>query len=356
MRVSGIGLFTLPLAATLLVPSAAQIQNPIKGVRDAIQKAKEDAARQRQQQEAQRQQTPPRPQAAQGGAAGGQAQQQGYPADFGTPEGTARIAASARIADVLGVRLGMEAKDVLPALKASIPNYRISTFHVYEDTNYRPADKSGPLRGVRAENPQQRDASGAFEFLHIDLTAPPGAGFVYGVSRFVPFPQGAQPAEATLVESLRNKYGPETANPDTAYTGPGYQGMRFGGGPGLARPYLWVFDAQGRLVRSQDAEDVMKNCQKGEVGGARELILQTFYAQGRPEPPLFSQSCSTASVIDARLTIAPNGLVSAMSLAARNLVLRDSGELATWNWLDQRARGQLDKQREDAKKVAAPKL
>jgi hypothetical protein len=344
-----------PLAACLFIPAAAQIQNPIKGVRDAIQKAKEDAARQRQQQDAQRQQAHPQPQAAQGSAAG-QTQQRGYPADFGTPEGTARIAASARIADVLGVKPGMEAKDVLPALKAGIPNYRISTFHVYEDTNYNPNDKSGPLRGVRAENPQQRDASGAFEFLHIDLTAPPGAGFVFGVSRFVPFPQGAQPTEATLVESLRKKYGPETANPDTAYTGPGYQGMRFGGGPGLARPYLWVFDAQGHLVRSQDAEDVMRNCQKGEVGGQRELILKTFYAQGRPEPPLFSQSCSTSTVFDARLTIAPNGLVSALSLAARNLVLRDSGELATWNWLDQRAKGQLEKQREDARKVAAPKL
>lgn len=243
MLISRRAALAVPLAACLFMPAAAQIQNPVKGVRDAIQKAKEDATRQRQQQEAQRQQTQqarPQPQAAQGGAAAGQGQgqQRGYPADFGTPEGTARMAAAARIADVLGVKIGMEAKEVLPTLKASIPNYRISTGHVYEDTNYNPNDKSGPLREVHAENPQQRDASGAFESLHVNLTAPPGAGFVYGVMRFVPFPQGAQPTEATLVESLRKKYGPETANPDTAYTGPGYQGMRFGGGPGLPRPYL----------------------------------------------------------------------------------------------------------------------
>lgn len=321
-------------------------------------KAAQEAARQRQQQSQQLQQQ----QATQQGAPAAQGQQPGYPADFGTPEGTARIAATARLVDVLGVKIGMEAKDVLPALKASASNYKITTSHVYEDTNYSPTDKSGPLHAVQADNPQQMDRKTmAFEKLAINLTAPPGVGYVYGIGRTVPFPEGGKPTEATLIESLRKKYGPETANPDTAYTGPGSQGLKFGARfPNTVNSvrYLWVFDGQGHLVKSQDAEDVMKHCPKEGIGGsaAAELILKTFYAQGRPEAPPFSQSCSTSTVIDVTLNIAPNGLVNQMDIAASNLLLRDSGELSTWTWLDQRAKGQAEKEREDAKKVGAPKL
>ena len=84
-------------------------------------------------------------------------------ADFGTPEGTAKIAAGAGFLDVVGIKLGMSAKDAEQALKAhdakfklkpsafSSPSASSSTSSVSVPPCRKVASTARTVRGLAAE-------------------------------------------------------------------------------------------------------------------------------------------------------------------------------------------------------------
>lgn len=107
---------TILLMATSLVPSRIGAQT----IWDQI---KQEAAQKKAQQQQQKQQTPPKapaaappatpaaqPPADNAAAAGA--------AEFGTPDGTATIAASLAFVDIVGIKLGMPMQDAIDATMA----------------------------------------------------------------------------------------------------------------------------------------------------------------------------------------------------------------------------------------------
>ena len=340
----------IALAVTCGFPSVS----PGESFFEKQNKAAQDAAKQRQQRQQQQQsqqpqqQQPQQQQTAPQSLPAAHGQQPGLPADFGTPEGTAGIAASMRFVDVVGIKLGMEMKDVLPALKAANPSYQVNTFHAARDTSTPP--QSGPVVGVHATLPNPGKTPYP-ETLDIVLTGPPGAGYVYGISRSVPFPPGAQPTLANLVDSLRKKYGLETANPDSVNNG--FAPLKVNNG------YFWAFDGQGKLMgwdQNAQLRQETYSCFGGGAGQAAGNVLETFYVSFNRELDLPSSLCHKLMIVSASLQLTPNGLVNALVIGAQSYMLGSSGRLATWNWLDQQAKAEAEKEREDAKKVGAPKL
>ncbi|MBI4463526.1 MAG: hypothetical protein HY647_02375 [Acidobacteria bacterium] len=332
------------------VTAQIRIPNPIQAAKDAIEKAKQEQERQRQQQQQQTQQPRQQPATPQAANAPNPAQAPcapfAVPSDLGTPEGTAKLAASHRFLDIVGVKLGMEAKDVLAVLKAANPNYEINVGRVCADTG--PCDSSkGPPIGIQARDPKTG------EMLEISLTPPPSPGFVMAVTRTMGFRPGSQPTEAIIVDSLKKKYGPETLGPDTVLTQGGFATRPFqatGGG----RTFSWMFDPQGQLMKwTTDNGQMLFHC-VSEVGlpAERASVLSTFYISGVPKS---SGETWSAPMLVAGFSVT-NGLVIGLRVGMMSLMLYDSGMNSTWKWLDQLAKEQAEKERKQGEQVAAPKL
>ena len=235
-----------------------------------------------------------------------------------------------------------------PILTAANPNYQISTFHVYADTNVSSDDKTKPLKGIIASDPK------TFERLQINLTPPPSPCFVTGVTRRLEFPQGSQPAVATVVEGLRKKYGPETANPDLVVFG--MKPFKTGGGSFTTQIYRWTFDFQGQLIKwTKDNKMAMHNCGYG-VGDGQVAEAQGNLIRSGLASQNINTSLCTGTRVDASLGVNAAGLVQSLTITMHNRMLYDSGMESTWKWVDHMSKQQLEKQRQQGETVAAPKL
>jgi hypothetical protein len=252
----------------------------------------------------------------------------------------------------------MEAKDVPAVLKVANPNYEINVGRVCADAATCDPTKGPPIR-ITAMDPKTG------ETLEISLTPPPSPGFVMAVSRKLSFPPGSQPTVATLVDSLKKKYGPETAGPDTVYTPDrriAYTTRPFsnaGGGVAVSHERLaWMFDPQGQLIKwTTDNGKSLMDCGAGDDTAAlpaeRGAVLETFYRTGGLRGRAWAL-CSAANV--GAGVGATNGLVIGLQVAMVSQMLYESGMTSTWKWLDQLAKERLEKERQQGQKIAAPKL
>jgi hypothetical protein len=158
------------------------------------------------------------------------------PSDPDPNLGTARVAVSAGKYDVIGIKLGMPAKDAMAILKAH-GQYQTSPETIKYD--FLPA----PLvYGVLAANAVVVRGQGLpnSEKLYLLLTMPPNEPKVAKVSRFLMFSKDTAPTSESLVANLNKKYGtPSYDSGQKDLYASGY------------RELYWVDDAQGHRLLNQ---------------------------------------------------------------------------------------------------------
>jgi hypothetical protein len=158
------------------------------------------------------------------------------PSDPDPNLGTAKVAVSAGKYDVIGIKLGMPAKDAMTILKAH-GQYQTSPETIKYD--FLPA----PLvYGVLAANAVVVRGQGLpnSEKLYLLLTMPPNEPKVAKVSRFLMFSKDTAPTSESLVANLNKKYGtPSYDSGQKDLYASGY------------RELYWVDDAQGHRLLNQ---------------------------------------------------------------------------------------------------------
>jgi hypothetical protein len=155
-----------------------------------------------------------------------------------TKQGVA--SASSALPDVAGIRPGMPAQEAYAMLKARNPNIRISM-------GQAPIPGFGDKPVVTEMRAQVTDAS-APETITLWLTIPPTKQVVFAVGRLLEYDPNQPLLRSNVLQSLREKYGPETDI-------------------GTAAVY-WGFDQQGR--RPDTAHLRQLNC---AATGPANLII-----------------------------------------------------------------------------------
>jgi hypothetical protein len=320
---------------------------------EKLKKAAEQAAQQRKQQRQQQQSGQPRQQqqqpqqSTQSPQQSNQTQQQpryvpgGTPRlpdvkpqpspDFGTPEGTAKIAAKAGFMEVVGIKLGMPVKEAVDALKAYNAGYKPGalTLREYEAL---PGVVMTPV--LHAPNPGGPNATSGDDF-NLLLTYAPNEAYVWGIVRSMGFGTNATrpPVDSTLA-GLRQKYGPESTQQ-------------------LNSRLIWIYDAQRQQVMGQKAMDIWNQCSQtwmvgagGSIGGNnpdrnnqfsnsyfdQQLKGGYYYGTGNYGSP--GGVCHTHSIIEVYYTHAiPAGsaadLMTSMIMGVHNHQLEASGVTAS---------------------------
>ena len=338
------------LACVWGVPAAPTAEDFL----DKLKKAAEQAAQQRQLQRQQQQQTeqPHQAQAPQQQSQSrpsSQSQQQArnrsgdntqlpdekpQPSpEFGTPEGTAKIAAKAGFLDLVGIKLGMPVKEAVDALKAHNAGFKPTPNTLYE---YEALPGVLMTPELVAPNPAGPTAS-AGDYFNLFLTYAPNEVFLWGIVRNLGFGrEDSRPTVDNTLAGLRRKYGPEST--------------RQPGGERL----IWIYDAQGQQVTGAKANDIYSKCSQtwavnsgGESGGgnrpnAHHQLSNSIFDQQLKQGYYYGTSgygspggmCHAHSVLDVYyLHATPAGstadLMTSMTMGVFNRQLEGSGVTAS---------------------------
>jgi hypothetical protein len=140
--------------------------------------------------------------------------------------------AVAEMPDILGVQLGMPARDAQAKLQAQIPKNKIQV----RSDNLPTIDK--PVIKALLSAPEQQIPQGVEgDQVTVDVTLPPNKQVVWRVTRQHYFANKGIP-KTTLLASLREKYGKETVA-NFNQNKPATDDSQIGN-------LLWLFDEQGR--------------------------------------------------------------------------------------------------------------
>jgi hypothetical protein len=260
---------------------------------------------------------------------------QNLPPDFGTPERSARLAASAGFIDILGIKLGMPAETAMSILKANDPTARITFVRTadYESAWIQNLPRTDPSRQFVSEIDLEPARMPPGDRLNIGLTIPPSKQVVHGITRTSLL--AAPVAIANIVEGLRKKYGPETA-------GPGFKWRGLTLFDGSAKTLIWMFDTEGRRVPVEKVSDNINSCVTTGMGGmgAPEVSVHGDRAWA---PDKINNQCYPYVVLAAVIQIegAPqpglNGASRSFTVTAFDWPLLISSANAFYAFLDQSA-------------------
>jgi hypothetical protein len=263
-------------------------------------------------------------------------------AEFGTPEATARIAASAQSLDIVGVKPGMSFKAAQDAVKAHNANIKLEPQMKFEFE---------ALPGVAITpvfSGQSKTADGGTEYIGILLTSAPNEPFVYGVWRDFSFgKKESMPTVDNIVTGLRKKYGQESVREDALL--------------------LWLFDAQKQQVMGAKATDIWKKCANHwmtgaayDIGNIQRQVARGYYTVSDGKD-YFGGICHSHSLVQARyLADTPPGasqpLIMNVKVSASNRQVEASGVTATNALLTREATKLAEKRKEEASKRSGPKF
>ena len=344
---------------------------------DKMNKASEEQSQQQQPSQPQRRQTPtqqqspqqtPEPQAsssqAQAPSAGAQADATG---GCCTPEATAAIAKRVGKFDVLGIKIGMPAKEAAGILKARGFQFKPETlkYDVLPDAL---------IYGVYAINEVLVRKSGVqpgAEKIYVALTMPPNPQVVTKVNRFILFTKETAPAQQALIADLEKKYGPVSyAAPLTNLSAPGVQDL------------YWVDDAQGNRLKDQTnnqgyENELLNQCRgkstfssaggSGEYANSPGMGHEIQIDSGQVKKGLeegymavvgayMGEQCASHNIIHVRLYyggsigISAPGVVGAMTVVIGNGPLHRSATDASHTFLMEAAKRRDIKEKEGAQK------
>lgn len=218
-------------------PLLAQFQNPITAAKDAYNKAKAQAKQQQQPQPSQTPATQPQGSSQSAPAATAVNSSSDSAAPWVAPSDTPSTPAAAavkldpsKMPDILGIHLGMTAKEAIAATHKALPDDRF-----VEMTNTSWPSTVKPDYGYNIHS----RAPGDFKDLSLSFTAPPAEQTVWKVDRMT---QKLHTNHNTLIAALRQKYGREAfawQNGDT---------RTLITNDNQITGMLWLYDEQGNHV------------------------------------------------------------------------------------------------------------
>ena len=254
-------------------------------------------------------------------------------------------AAAEGLPDILGIQLGMPAREAHAKLQGQFPKNNLQVM----STNLPTIEK--PVISSFQSAPKQTIAMGdEADIVTVGVTLPPNKQAVWRVYRQHFFPDKGIPKK-TLLASLREKYGKES------------RAIASNGKPTTTDEsqivsLLWLMDEQGRPVTLPPLvgmTDPLRSCEGFEEGNADSLVES-------PPPLTFSgsdykwcQSNYTALTVRFMDSELPE-LYSRMMIGVVSLPFaRRAGE-ATMKWKQDIAEGQHKQELEKAKQQEKPKL
>lgn len=287
------------------------------------------------------------------------------PGNCCTREATAAIAKNVGKYDVLGIKLGMPAKEAAAALQARGMQLKPETIK-YDVL-------SAPLTyGLYAVNQMLVRNSGVqpgAEKIYLTLTMPPNEPVVAKINRFIMFTKETAPAQQALVGDLVKKYGPVSfATPPAYLNATGVQDL------------YWVDDAQGNRLNDQtnregNESELLNQCrgkatfrsaaQEGSntPAGGHEIQAEPVQVKKGLEEgyaavvgAYYGEQCATHNIIHARLYyaqpigISAPGVVGALTVVIGNGPLHRSATEASHKYLMEAAKMRDIKEKEGAQK------
>jgi len=343
-----------------------------KGVQEQSQQPQPSQPRRRQApppqpSPEQSQQQAPEPQAAPAQTpAPGAVDQANAPGDCCTPQATAAIAKNVGKHDVLGIKLGMPAREAAAVLQARGMQLKPETIKY----DVLPAPLTYGFYAVNQVLVRNSGVPAGAEKIYLTITMPPNEPVVTKINRFIMFTKETAPAQQALVGDLVKKYGPISfATPPTHLNATGVQDL------------YWVDDAQGNRLKDQtnregNESELLNICRgkstfssaqgPGEysntpAGGheiqAEPRAVKTGLEQGYAA--LFGtwvDLCGTHNIIHARLYYAqPIGIsapdvVGALTVVIGNGPLHRSATETSHKYLMESAKMRVMKEKEGAKK------
>jgi hypothetical protein len=246
--------------------------------------------------------------------------------------------------DILGIQLGMPAREAHAKLQAQIPKNQIQV----TSTNLPTIEK--PVIASFQSAPKQTIAMGdEADIVTVDVTLPPNKQAVWRVAREHFFPNKGIPRK-TLLASLREKYGKESR----AIAPGGRAATDESNIMGL----LWLMDEQGRpttLPPLNGMVDPLTSCKSTAEGNGAMLVespTPTTFASADYKWCLSNYTAINVTFMDSELP----ELYSRVQVGVVSLPFaRHAGE-ATLKWKQDIAEGQHKQELEKAKQQEKPKL
>ena len=257
-------------------------------------------------------------------------------------------AAAEGLPDVLGIQLGMPAREAHAKLQAQLPKNEIKVI----STNLPTIDK--PVIASFTSAPRQNIFPGMeADSVTVDVTLPPNKQSVWRVSRTHSFPDKGIP-RGTLLAQLREKYGKETRA--VAEGGVTTTDDR------QVRRLFWFLDEQGHSVKTPtpSGADPSQVC---EASGPWSGIVESpgWGGVGSPQYKflnkdfVWSLSNCTAVYIDFSVGAMPE-LYQSMAIYIHSLPMGARAGEATLKWKQEIAEGQHKQELEKARQQEKPKL
>lgn len=277
-------------------------------------------------------------------------------ADFGSAEGTARIAAAIPPVDVVGIRLGMPADEALAALKAHAGDMRIEP----SPLRYAALGDTVLLAGLLARSgnylPRTVTPGPTGEGIEYRLTMAPNPATVWAVNRELAYTRpDVQPATDTVLAALKQKYG-QWSDQNVTSTG------------GI---YRWFFDLGGRLIpqvsRQQAGEfdtcqgqmyapEILPNADSAAWPSSEANMSLREGREHHVGAAWASRCTRLGTVINARLDETAPGRLRHVAVNISHPLLKWSGNEATRRMLGQAQAGVEAKKLDDARRLGAPKF
>ena len=285
--------------------------------------------------------------------------------DCCTPEATAAIAKKVGKHDVLGIKLGMPAREAAAVLQARGMQLKPETIKY----DVLPAPLTYGFYAVNQVLVRNSGVPPGAEKIYLTLTMPPNEPVVTKINRFIMFTKETAPAQQALVGDLVKKYGPVSfATPPTSLYAPGVQDL------------YWVDDAQGKRLNDQtnregNESELLNQCrgkatfrsaaQEGSVtpGGGHEIQTDPGTVKHGLEEGYaalvgnyYGEQCATHNIIHARLYsagsigISAPGVVGALTVVIGNGPLHRSATEASHKYLMEAAKMREIKEKEGAQK------
>jgi len=249
-------------------------------------------------------------------------------------------AAADGLPDVLGIRLGMPLKDARAQLQAQLPKNSLSERSDNLPTIDKPVVYSFNLQPTGDE----------WDRVTVDVTMPPGDQVVWRVTRLYRLPGKGIP-KATLLASLREKYGKETLTnfnrPKPAANDSEIAGL------------LWLFDEQGHpaalsTIPGGNPRQTVNDCSDfGVDAGPGDAYVTLYKGKDPIKDWCYDHYVAVVALVSES---DPPELYRELDIEVVSKPMSAHSALATAKWKKDIAEGQHKQDLEKAAQQAKPKL
>jgi hypothetical protein len=257
-------------------------------------------------------------------------------------------AAAEGLPDILGIQLGMPAREAHAKLQAALPKNKVQV----QSTNLPTIDK--PVITSFSATPAEQISMGMEgDQVTVDVTLPPNKQAVWRVDRNHFFPGKGIP-KTTLLASLREKYGKETLT-NVNMGKPAADDSKI-------QNLLWLFDEQGRPAPLPTASEYntmlnLATCISGAGSSANLGLIEVYADLYKGQNPQNDWCYAHFTAVYATVSESvPPELYSQMLLEVVSMPFVLQASEATLKWKKDIAAGQHRQDLEKAKQQEKPKL